>query len=250
MGGILHTIRSATISRLYSILFSSPTSSNVKIYVDGNYMINQTGLSLEANKPNNLTQFRFGSNGSWVKSSVSYTGWDGQISELRVSDNVRYVANFTAPTSALAQDANTIGLYKASSSTTWNEVVNNVSTTPSGVFNINSVDTKNGLSYSLDIRNRGNTSPGLVMTGPSTFKDWPVTIEYWARASSAAVTMIPLIFTNTDRSDPKGIFFAVSPSVNNNNVVFLQSSDAAAQPNNPLYVFANTWHHYAITIEP
>jgi hypothetical protein len=216
-------------------------------------MINLTGLSglsMEVNKPSNLTQFRFGSNGTWVKASAGYVGWDGQISELRVSDNVRYVADFTAPTSALAQDANTIGLYKASSSTTWDEVVNNVSTTPSGVFSINSVNTKNGLSYSLNIRNRGNASPGLVMTGPSTFKDWPVTIEYWARASSAAVTMIPLIFTNTDRSDPKGIFFAVSPSVNNNNIIFLQSSDAGAQPNNPLYVFANTWHHYAITIAP
>ena len=249
MGGILHTIRTTTISKLYPQLRLS--AANVKLFVDGVYMINATNLLEDKFKPNNLTQIRFGSGGTWVKESYTFVeGWDGQISELRLSSNIRYNTNFTAPTNAFTRDANTIALFKASTSTTWNEIVNDISVTPSGVFSLNSVETKNGLSYSLDIRNQGNISPGLVINGIDTWKDWPVTIEYWARAISDTPLMAPVIFSNQSNVDPRGVYFAVSPSRTSSNYLFLQSALYAAQTNNPLYVFANVWHHYAITISP
>lgn len=89
------------------------------IYVDGTQDSCETGPTGDASYPasndcqswcNSDPFFVLGAEKHGTADFNTYPSYSGVLDELRVSDNVRYTANFTAP-ARLSSDANTLGLY-------------------------------------------------------------------------------------------------------------------------------------------
>lgn len=251
-----------------SIFIPTPTNylpaSNVTVFING---VNVYGAgavytySSATQKPNAITQVRVGSDGTYGSNNNQMPfryGWDGQISEIRITRGRVYsLSGFTPPTTALDQVANatlsTVALFKATS-TQFGDQISNQYITPSGAFSINSTDTKNGLSYSLDVRNRANVSGGLVFNGIKDLPNWPITIEFWVRANSNSSPQVPVIFRNDPAiipGGPYGTFWTVTPSVFdnmtlfNNGVSIFQTTNVA----NANEIKANVWNHFAIVLQ-
>ena len=253
---------------IQSIFIPAPTNylpaSNVTVFINGVNLLGGGAVftySSATEKPNAITQIRVGSDGTYGSNNNQMPfryGWDGQISEIRITRGRVYnLSGFTPPTTALDQVANatlsTVALFKATS-TQFGDQMSNQYITPSGAFSINSADTKNGLLYSLDVRNRANISGGLVFNGIKDLPNWPITIEYWARANSNSAPTIPVIFRNDPTvipGGPYGTFFTTSPSIFgnmtlfNNGVSIFQATNVAGANE----VKANTWVHYAVYIQ-
>lgn len=271
MSGIFHSFISSVAQqgKQGNILISPPTptnylpATNVFVFVNGvNLFGGSSGFTFSQSdqKPNAITQVRVGSDGTYGSNNNQMPfryGWDGQISEIRITRGIVYnLSGFTPPTTALDQVANatlnTVALFKATS-TQFGDQISNQYITPSGAFSINSTDTKNGLSYSLDVRNRANVSGGLVFNDIRDLPNWPVTIEYWVRANSNSSPQVPVIFRNDPAiipGGPYGTFFTVTPSMFDNQSMFtngqfiFQNTNVAGANE----VKANVWNHFAIII--
>ncbi len=86
---------------------AGPLGGQARLYVNGNLDASIDGfthrLSALGATPTN-----------WLGGTSFFAGqyYNGIIDELRISDNIRYTANFTPPTTAFTDDANTVALYR------------------------------------------------------------------------------------------------------------------------------------------
>jgi hypothetical protein len=136
------------------------------------------------------TLFVAGTNyiGSWNNSSNFFNGW---LDEIRVSNNVRYTANFTAPTAPFVNDANTVLLIHANGTdgSTFFEDDNGVRA-PKGISangnaQISTAQSKfGGSSLYLDGSGDYLELPGAVNTPELNTPSW--TVEFWCYISAAA----------------------------------------------------------------
>jgi hypothetical protein len=284
MGGILHLIRSAiatnsiipaaiaefwttinTANIIYSTANVGTQAAIVSVFVNGAQVAKFAGATEIPNpyKANSYNQIRFGSSSRYAQGYLDPGAWDGQISEVRITQGkvypnsvLSFTANssFTPPSVAFGLSPNTLALFKATNGNTWTEVVNGISLTTSGVYSITSnyPPPINGVNYSLDIRNRSNTSPGLVINGPSFWGNWPITIEWWARSSSAVDGASMLIFkTSNVYSDSSGngtVFYSAYSDPTNANTSY-QGIGRFLSGTNSVKLQANVWYHYAFYIE-
>jgi hypothetical protein len=271
--------RSYPTENTANIKFSSAnvgvTGANVYFYIDGGlYTIlaaNVQGSTFGVNQipqlyaANSYTQIVIGAPSRFANPIIgSGFGWDGQISEIRISSgrvypisNQLFVFNtsnriFTPPTSAFTQNANTLAIFKARDNNTWAELINEISVPVSGVYSITSDYPNNGVDYSLNIRNRSNTSPGLIIDGPNIWGSWPITIEWWARASSAIPEGTSVIFKTSNvfsATYGNGTFFQLPyDDPTNANTYYAGVGRYTNNRASPSFA-TNTWIHYAITIE-
>jgi hypothetical protein len=235
------------------------------VFVNGAQVAKFADATLIPNpyRANNYNQIRFGSSLRYAHPTNGLGTWDGQISEVRITQGkvypnsvFSYTANssFTPPSDAFGLSANTLALFKATTANTWTEVVNGISLTTSGVYSITSnyPPPVNGVNYSLDIRNRSNTSPGLVIDGPSFWGNWPITIEWWGRSSSAVDGASMLIFKTSNvysASSGNGtVFYSAYSDPTNANTSF-QGIGRFLNSTNSVKLQANVWYHYAFYIE-
>jgi prepilin-type N-terminal cleavage/methylation domain-containing protein len=92
------------------------SSGQMKIFVDG------TSVG-QVNGPTGNITYRDGRTTSYLADKLlafgaekhdagaSYPSYSGEMDEVRISNTLRYVANFSRPTSAFTSDANTVGLF-------------------------------------------------------------------------------------------------------------------------------------------
>lgn len=96
-GGSLNT------NTWYHVAVSRDSSNNTKLFINGT----QSGSTTTANDRNwvNVNYWSF------FGETAGYKGFKGHIDEMRISTVARYTSNFTAPSAAFTNDADTILLY-------------------------------------------------------------------------------------------------------------------------------------------
>lgn len=85
----------------YHVALVRDSSNNIKMYVDGTNVGSTYSDSSTYAQPD-------GTGGIGSNHDGTGYGFDGYIDEFRISNTARYTANFTAPTSAFTNDANTL----------------------------------------------------------------------------------------------------------------------------------------------
>jgi len=224
MAGIFNAFMSVVAQqgkRVIQLFINSP-ASEVYGYFESQLRI---GSSLPAAyQPKGLTRIRVGTNKIDplinLGSVNSKRGWEGEIGDIRITKGIR--PEFGETTSSEIQlnieTGNTVALFRIANvngTLVWGDIMSNtyVSLTPANVFSVSTYSTLFGGNPVLKVKNIntdydiGPLHDGLVNTTTSNiWCTWPITIDYWARATSNTATK-PFVFDNQDLSDPNGLFW-------------------------------------------
>lgn len=219
-------------------------ATNLKVYLNGSQEISITAPSISGARSLRIGGGRDGG-------SFSNTDLNGWMDEVRVSNTARYTANFTAPTAAFVNDANTLLLLHmdgADGSTVFeddNGVRTPVGVTAVGNAQVDTAESKfGGASALFDGTGDYLTATGLDLT-PYATADF--TVEGWVRINSLAT--IQNLWSIGAKSDgfafcrlllytDGDIAFLAANSTPNGELVSLQTT------NGP--ITTNTWYHIAI----
>ena len=223
------------------------SGATVKVYQNGTSLTSNTSFGTMLST---RTFYASGTNyiGSWNTSSYFLNGW---LDEIRVSNNVRYTANFTPSTTAFVNDANTVLLVHADgtdASTVFrddNGIRSQKGVQAIGNAQVSTAQSKFGGASSLydgngDYLQLANSSD-YNFTGNYTIEGW------WYQPSNVAAGIYPTLIGTGAVSDNKG--WAVTSEPTTNKVLFITSGDGSSGMQVLLTsasLSAATWNHWAV----
>lgn len=180
----------------------SRSGTNTRLFINGT----QSGSTYT--DTNNYTQnpINFGADFAVAN------GLSGNLDEIRISRSARYTANFTAPSSAFVNDANTVLLLHCEGTNTQQRFIDDSAVT--ATFQVTSLGSSNGKVQYLAVgggggggshdglfRTPGGGGAGGLLTGVSTVTSTSYTVSIGAAGAGPA-----------GRTQPNGALYTVFPT--------------------------------------
>lgn len=276
MSGIFHNFISSVAQQgiiatiIQYIQYINTGASIVKGYVYSQNVFG--GDTLPASyQPNGLTRLRVGTNkiDPIVSGSVNYKrGWEGEVGDIRITKGIRPEFGDTALNinQLSIEPGNTIALFRVANvngTLMWGDIMSNTyvslppANVPANIFSISTYSDVFGGNSVLKIQNIntdfdvGTSHDGLVITTTSNiWSAWPITIDYWVRATSNLSTK-PFQLDNNNLSNANALFWqhaiidATRPS--EAPATFVGIGTWYSSPGGRLT--NNTWSKVAITLQ-
>lgn len=218
-------------STWYHVSVSRDSSNNIKMFVNGTQVGSTYVDSSTYSQPDGnafIGMNHESPNNHYI---------NGHIDEIRVSSTARYTSNFTAPTSAFANDANTLLLIHADGtdgSTTFTDDVaagrSAVSIVTYGDAQVDTAQSKFGGASALF----DGTGDGLLANNDLDLSSGTWTMECFIRFATANTTQI--VFDPRFGSQPARV-----PSLRNGKIAYFNG----AWYTGATVLSTNTWYHWA-----
>lgn len=230
MSGIFHSFISSVAQQgivATIIQYINSGASIVKGYIYSQQIFGGDTLPT-AYQPKGLTRLRVGTNKlDPIESygAINYKrGWEGEIGDIRITKGIRPEFGDTAVniTQLSIEPGNTIALFRVANvngTLMWGDIMSNnyvslpPANVPANIFSISTYSNVFGGNSVLKIQNIntdfsvGTAHDGLVITTTSNiWSAWPITIDYWVRATSNLSTK-PFQLDNNNPSDPNALFW-------------------------------------------